>query len=446
MYLAGYLRQYRPQKDDITILDGRSELPSDAQIADAIRALHPDLVGITAFSMEGETALRYARIAKENAPGCATVIGGPYGTSDSASALQDQHVDFMARGEGELTFYKLVERLDKGEPVSDINGLAHRRNGEVISGSFPDLIEDIDQIPFPAWDMINLESYFVEGRIRRLTNPIQSRRRGISVFSTRGCPYRCTYCHNVFGKKLRKRSVDNVLGELRWLVEDFGVEEIEFIDDVFNLDRPRAKAICDGIIGNGWDLRLAFPNGLRADQMDEELVDKMRRAGAYRINYAVESGSPRVQQMIRKNLDLERARQIINYTAKKGISTGGFFMLGFRDETEEEAWMTINYALSTKLHTASFFLLTPFPNTPMYEEALSLGYDMEAIYSDYGSVSANLSTMPKERLEALRKIAFRKFYFNPGRIWNIFRTTPRKWVLFKNFLRTVKMALTGKEF
>lgn len=446
MYLAGYLRHYRPGKDQIAILDGRSELCSDGQVSDTIREFRPDLVGITAFTMEGETAHCYARLAKEHAPGCTTIIGGPYGTSDSAKALEDKHVDFTARGEGELTLFNLVERLEKGEPVHGLNGLAHRRNGQAFPGNFPELIDDLDRIPYPAWDLINLESYFVDGRIRRLTNPIQSRRRGISVFSTRGCPYRCTYCHNVFGKKLRKRSVENVLGELRWLVEDFGVQEVEFIDDVFNLDRARAKAICDGIINNGWDLKLAFPNGLRADQMDEELVDKMRRAGAYRINYAVESGCPRVQHMIRKNLDLERARQIIDYTAGKGISTGGFFMLGFRDETEEEAWMTINYALKTKLHTASFFILTPFPNTPMYDEAVQLGYDMAASYSDYGQVSANLSKMPKERLEALRKLAFRKFYFNPRRAWSIFRTTPRKWVLFKNFLRTARMAITGKEF
>ncbi len=446
MYLAGYLRKMRPEKDEIHILDGRSELTPEAGVVEKLRSVMPDLVGITGFTMEGKTAHRYAALAKEHAPGCTTIIGGPYGTSDYATALEDTNVDFTARGEGELTLHRLIERLESQQPVSEMNGISYRRNGSIVPGTFPDLIQDIDEIPYPAWDMINLESYFVEGRVRRLTNPLQSRLRGISLFSTRGCPYRCTYCHNVFGKKLRKRSVENVLGEIRWLVEDFRVQEIEFIDDVFNLDRERAKAICEGIIQAEWDLRLAFPNGLRADQMDEELVDKMHRAGTYRINYAVESGTPRIQKMIRKNLNLERAREIIDYTASKGISTGGFFMLGFRDETEEEAWNTITYALATKLHTASFFILTPFPNTPMYEEALALGFDMNAEYSDYGAVSANLSKMTKERLEQLRKIAFRRFYFNPRRIWTIFRTTPRKWVLFKNFLRTTRMAITGNEF
>jgi radical SAM superfamily enzyme YgiQ (UPF0313 family) len=446
MYLVGYLRKARPGKDEITIMDGRSDLPPDDQVADLIRRLNPDVIGITAFTMEKDAAHRYLKLAKEHSRDCVTIVGGPYGTSDSAIALEDVNLDFTVRGEGEVTLANLIDTLENGSEITDMKGIGYRDNGEVVEGTYPDLVNDLDEIPYPAWDQIDLEKYFQFGRIRRLTNPIQTRERGVSVFSTRGCPYRCTYCHNVFGKKLRKRSVENVLGEIKWLVEDFGVQEIEFIDDVFNLDRPRAKAICDGITTAGWDLKMSFPNGLRADQMDEELVDKMKAAGAYRINYAVESGTPRIQDMIKKNLNLKRAKEIINYTAEKGISTGGFFMLGFREETEEEVQNTIDFALTSKLHTASFFILTPFPNTPMYDEALELGYDMEALYSDYGAISKNLSKISNERLEQIRKKAFRKFYFNPKRIGSIFKTTPNKWVLFQNFLRTARMSLTGKEF
>jgi radical SAM superfamily enzyme YgiQ (UPF0313 family) len=449
MYLAAYLRQYRPGKDEMHFLDARSELTPDDEVISALERIKPELVGITAFSMEGAAALRYAKFAKVHSPGCSVIIGGPYGTSDAATALQDSNVDFTAQGEGELTLFRLLNHLEaSGSEASNglPNGLAYRRNGDVVQGMFPDLIQNLDDIPYPAWDLIDLEKYFIPGKIRRAANTVQAKKRGIALFSTRGCPYRCTYCHNVFGKKLRKRSVENVLGELRWLVERFRVEDVEFIDDVFNLDRERAKAICDGIIQAGWKLHLAFPNGLRADQMDEELVGKMRQAGTYRIHYAVESGSPRVQKMIKKNLNLEKARRIIDYTAQRGISTGGFFMLGFRDETEEEAWKTITFALKSKLHTASFFILTPFPNTPMYDEAVALGYNMDAIYSDYGAVSANLSKMTKDDLGRLRKIAFRKFYFNPRRILSIIRTTPGKWSLLESFVRTVRISFLGKEY
>jgi radical SAM superfamily enzyme YgiQ (UPF0313 family) len=452
MYLASYLRKARPGRDEVHVLDARSELTPETGVADTIERVRPDLVGITSFTMEGETAHRYAALAKAHAPGCVVVVGGPYGTSDSTTILKDANVDFTARGEGELMLVQMLDYLEAsttsaGNGGSRIpSGISYRQDGRVVEGAFPELIQNIDEIPYPAWDLIDLEKYFGFGKIRRAANMMQTKKRGISIFSTRGCPYRCTYCHNVFGKKLRKRSVVNVLGEIGWLVERFGIQEIEFIDDVFNLDRERAKAICDGIIRTGWKLMLSFPNGLRADQMDEELVDKMRRAGTYRINYAIESGSPRVQKMIRKNLNLPRAQEIIEYTTRRGISTGGFFMLGFRDETEEEVWNTIRFALESKLHTANFYILTPFPNTPMYEEAMAAGFAMQAINSDYSAVSTNLSKMSNADLERLRKMAFRRFYFNPKRIWSIIRSTPSLWVLFRNFLSTVRISFAGRDY
>ncbi|MBC8204623.1 MAG: radical SAM protein, partial [FCB group bacterium] len=281
---------------------------------------------------------------------------------------------------------------------------------------------------------------------RRLTNPIQMKRRGIPVVSTRGCPYGCTYCHNIFGRKLRKRSPENVIAELKWLKEKLAIEEIEYIDDVFNLDIKRAKLIMDMMIAEKLNLKFSFPNGLRADQMDEELIDKMKAAGCYRINYAIESGSDRIQKQIHKNLNLERAMEIINYTAEKNISVGGFFMLGFQDETESEMRRTIDFALKSKCHTASFFILTPFPGTEMYREAAAAGYDMEGIYSDYGAVSANISQVSSEQILKMRKDAFRRFYFDPIRMCSIFRTTPNKMALLRNVIRTAKLSFLGKEY
>ena len=194
------------------------------------------------------------------------------------------------------------------------------------------------------------------------------------------------------------------------------------------------------------NLKFSFPNGLRADCMDEELIDKMKEAGCYRVNYAIESGAERLQKQMKKNLKLERAMEIINYTAKKNISIGGFFMLGFQDETEEEMKRTIDFALKSRCHTASFFILTPFPGTEMYQQAIDAGFDMEAIYSDYGAVSANISKVPSDRILKMRRDAFRRFYFNPRRIWSIFRTTPNKMALMRNVLRTARLSFQGKEY
>ena len=447
MYLAGFLRKYAPEHD-VEIYDGRVKLTPVDKMRQIITAAKPDVVGITAFSMESREAHGVAQITKELFPHIPVVLGGPYASSDPKSAGDDKNIDVIAFGEGELTFRNLLNAYEKSEPLQQIKGIQFRKNGTVEYTGPAEVLENPDEIPFPAWDMIDLEEYFrPSASKRRLTNPIQMRERGVSVFSSRGCPFQCTYCHNIFGKKLRKRSAENVIEELQWLKSDFNVGEIEFIDDVFNLDRERAKKIMDMMIEQNLDLKFSYPNGLRADQMDEELVLKMKKAGCYRINYAVESGSERIQKKMKKRLNLPRAKEIIDFTADQGISVGGFFMLGFPDEIEEEMLMTIDYALKSKCHTASFFILTPFPGTKIYDEAVAAGFDMEAMYSDYGAVSANLSrNVSSERIIRLRKTAFRKFYFNPRRMWSIYRTTPNKAALLRNVLRTARLSFLGKEY
>jgi len=447
MYLAGYLRQFRNDLE-IDAFDARVKLAQAGEVREYIKKSRPDVVGITAFTMESAEAHQTAGMVKELFPEIPVILGGPYPSSDPGNAGNDDNVDFLIFGEGEIPLLQLVNTLEKGDDPAEIKGIQFRQNGNVINTGPVDVVFNPDDIPFPAWDLLDLDDYFhPSAGKRRLTNPIQMYDRGMSVFSSRGCPYRCTYCHNIFGKKTRFRSPENVIDELKWLKTEFGIQEIEFIDDVFNLDLERAKKIMELMIEEDLNLRFSFPNGLRADRMDEELVLKMRKAGCYRVNYAIESGSPRIQKLMKKNLKLGRAKEIIDFTARQNISVGGFFMLGFPDETEEEMLQTIDFALKSKCHTASFFILTPFPGTEMYSEAIEAGIDMEAMYSDYGAVSKNLSrNVPAKRIKQLRTQAFRKFYFSPVRMWNIYRTTPNKFALLRNILRTAKLSFLGKEY
>ena len=445
-YLAGYLRKYAPQHQ-VQIYDGRVKLTPPEYAAEVVEEFKPDLVGITAFSMEAEPTHALAKAVKKAGKGIPVVLGGPYPSSDPEDALDDENIDFLVAGEGELTFKRLLEAIENGSGFEEIGGLHYRSNGKMRFTGAGETHRNPDEIPFPAWDMVNLEDYFrPSSSKRRLTNPLQMRKRGMSVFSSRGCPYGCTYCHNLFGRRFRTRSPENIIAELKWLKEEFRVEEIEFIDDVFNLDLERAKRIMSSIIEEGLDFKISFPNGLRADRMDEELIDLMKRAGCYRINYAVESGSGRIQKVMKKRLNLKRAQEVIDYTALKNISIGGFFMLGFPTESEEEMRETVEFALKSRCHTASFFILTPFPGTEIYREAESAGFNMKAYYSDYGAVSANLSRASSEKILELRRSAFRRFYFNPRRIWSIFRTTPNKLALARNFFRTARLSFLGKEY
>ncbi|MFH1736132.1 MAG: radical SAM protein [bacterium] len=426
LYLTSYLREHGGDHE-VEILDARLKEWDDDRCEKAIAASKADLVGVTAFSMESPQAHELAARTKKVLPQATFIVGGPYATSDYMQALEDPNIDIAVIGEAERSFTQLVDRLAAGsEDWKEVSEIAFRQNGAMVKTEFRDFLDNLDELPYPAWDAIDLEEYFNHKSTtkRNAFNQHQATQRVMSMQTTRGCPYRCTYCHNLFGKKLRKRSVENVIGELKLMKEKYDATEIEFIDDIFNLDIARAKQVFRHIIDEKFNFKISFPNGLRSDSFDEELLDLFKEGGVFRLVFAIETASPRIQKQIRKNMDLEKAKKNIALAAKRGMSLGGFFMIGFQDETEEECWDTVRFAWESELHTAAFFVVTPFPNTEMWKLAAEAGYNLDADFECYQKVSANISKVPSERLEEIRKIAFRKFYLNPKRLINFMRSTP----------------------
>ncbi|MBC8204626.1 B12-binding domain-containing radical SAM protein [bacterium] len=423
LYLGAYLREYG--RHEIEIYDARNLGSNLKQIGQAVKKSNPDIIGITAFSMEQKEAHQLAKLSKEIYPDRPVVIGGPYATSQPEDAMRDNNIDYAVIGEGERSGLRLFNMLENGGNPAEVNEIAFRNDDKVVRTNSVDYIIDLDEIPFPAWDLIDFESYFgSEGGKRKTFNQHQMKERVWQLITTRGCPYRCLYCHNLFGKMIRKRSVENVIEELKILKNKYNVEEIEIIDDIFNLDLVRAKEILRSIIAEKLDLKFCFPNGLRSDRFDEELLDLMKEAGAYRLVFAIESGSPRIQKLIRKNVKLDIAQKNIELAARRGFSIGGFFMIGFPTETEEEVMNTIKFALASKMVTATFFMVTPFPGTELHKLALDLGFELPAEYEHYQKVSLNVSKVPTVKLERLRQLALRKFYLDPRRIIQYMKTTP----------------------
>ncbi|MFO8101216.1 MAG: radical SAM protein [Dehalococcoidia bacterium] len=176
---------------------------------------------------------------------------------------------------------------------------------------------------------------------------------------------------------------------------------------------------------NRFNIRISFPNGLRADRMDEELIDLLKEAGTYRIHYAVETASPRLQKLIRKNMDLNRLEEIVNYTADKGIMTFGEFMLGFPTETEEEMKATLDYALHSRFNAAHFFYVNPYPGTKLSEKYLNIeGREQALEEMGYFNLKINLSAVPDETLRGIMRECYRRFYFSPSRMWRAAHVVP----------------------
>jgi radical SAM superfamily enzyme YgiQ (UPF0313 family) len=374
-----------------------------------------------------------AQAIKQVDPKIQVVVGGPHPTVVPEETLEDENIDCVVLGEGELALSKFIERVSNREQQYDLDGIAYRTDGHTVVNPPADFISDLDSMPFPAWDLLDVRRYFnKQGHA-----VIQLHRQYMPIMTSRGCPYRCAYCHSIFGKKYRTRSPENIVEELKILSSQYGIREIHVEDDSFNIDLARAKSIFEKLAASGLKLKINFPNGIRLDFVDQELLNKMISAGVYRVSYAVETVSSRIQDLIHKKVDLDRASETITQTSERGISTNGYFMIGFPDETREEMLETIDYAVKSDLHTASFFIVTPFPGTELYRAAVQKGKVHPREYRNFHfrDVSFNLSLVPDDELIGLKRKAFRNFYSRPSRMWRIFKTTPNKMEVLRNFLR-----------
>jgi len=432
MYLASYLRKHHPEVE-IKIFDLMLTRKKEEELVREILDFSPGLVGIHSMHFQARSLHKLAELLKKNLS-VPVVAGGPYPSSEPEGVLKDKNIDLVVRGEGEITFLEIYQRLENGgRDFSGIKGCAYRRGEEVVLEPEREPISDLDQIPFPAWDLIELEKFF---DYRLLTqNDIRWRKEVATIFTSRACPYGCIFCHNIFGKRFRARSPENVISEIQLLYQDYGVRELHIIDDCFNFKLERAKQILKKIIEQGFDLKLAFPNGIRGDRLDQELVDLMKQAGVYKVNFGIESGSERIQKLIRKKLDLKLLKTNIELVAEKGIFTHGFFMLGFPTETKEDIKKTIRFALKSKLHTAGFALLTPFPGTRVRKMAEEMGRRVEFNPEDtsYSQLACNLTELSDRQLRFYHRWAHWRFYFRPRQIVKIIRTIPNRWLLPRIF-------------
>jgi len=431
MSIAAYLRGRG--LDDVRILDMRVHDVSTAQARRAIDAYRPDVVGITGLSLEAKGVHGALAAAREACPECVTIAGGPYPTATPELALSDPNLDYAVLGEGEETVWELLDALfgDSGRQVGDVAGLAYRApDGRVIQTAPRAPIADMDGLPWPAYDLVDMEAYF--SQLHTHLSPQQARARYAPVFTSRGCPFRCIYCQHMFGRRIRYRSPENVLAQVRHLADAYGVREIHFEDDSFNIDLERAKRIFDLIADADLDLKIAFPNGVRADLVDKEFMVKGKRAGVYSMAFGIESASPRIRQMIHKGLALEKVTRAIDLADRHGIWSIGFFMLGFPGETREEMRETVEFAARSRLTTASLHSVIPLPATPLWDLVAETHPHLidTATQFDFEFTGQPLAAVSADEFQAIFTAAFRRFYFHPRRLWRLWALHPDKmWLL-----------------
>jgi len=436
--LAAYLRDRMDEPPEIVVYDQAVEQGSMADVKRILNEEKPDIVGISALTYEAICIKAISKISKEVLPDAVVIVGGPHATVFYDDILEKTSADITVLGEGEQTFLELVERIRDKTDWVDVDGIAFRgENGEVVKSPEREPIIDMDSLPFPAWELIDIPKYC---HFKNM-NDFLKKAPYMFIFTSRACPFGCLYCHRIFGKKFRARSVDNVIEEIRILIRDHGIKEIHIIDDIFNWDLDRAKNICRRIIAEGIKVNIAFPNGLRADRMDDELIELLGKAGCYSMSFAVETATPRLQKMLRKFADLDKLSWAINRADREGIIPKGFFMLGFPTETREELEATVNFACKSKLLVASFFAVSPFPRTGLFDlfkETYPEMFKEDAYYleaMDYFTSESYYQKATGIDLATLIQNAYKRFYLKPSRILKIFTRFPRNMDFLRGLYR-----------
>jgi radical SAM superfamily enzyme YgiQ (UPF0313 family) len=296
------------------------------------------------------------------------------------------------------------------------------------------LVENLDEMPFPAWDLVDPREYWRQSSMCDLRCGSY-----MNLFTSRGCPFGCSYCSTsaAFGKRFRARSPESVLAETRILMERYNISHLEIVDDIFNWDLRRAKRILDGWKRAGFPVEVCFPNSLRFDRLDREFLENLAGfKGAYAAA-PVDTASPRIQTLIGKNLDLARTAEMIDICASLGIYTRGFFMLGFPTETKAEIQATIDFAVKSRLHAAVFFGVIPLKGTALYESCLPqlAGRALQPSDFNYFSSRLNLSAVPDAEFLRLRLGAPVRFFASPSRLCRILRDYPDRRLLWRAALR-----------
>ncbi len=426
LYIAACLR--KSLGAEVRLIDAALEADPLKAVGDAVRTRKPDVAGISALTAEAFPAHALAAAVKAEGPAVPVVMGGPYPSADPELALKDPNVDAAVIGEGEETFTELTRLLtEEGRAglgpaaLRAVKGVAFRCGSGVELSAPREPIRDLDALPFPAWDLIDYRKFWTRPSMASL-----GIRPYLTMFTSRGCPYRCVFCHQLFGKTFRARSPESVADEAAE-IKKLGAGHIEVLDDIANFDPDRFDRMLGLLLER--DLRpvLSFPNAVRADLLRESSVDLLKRVGAGEVSVAVETASERLQKLLNKNLSPEKAWRAIDLLVSKRIFTRGFFMLGLPTETEAEMRSTIRFAHASRLHLALFFTPNPFRNTGLYgmfAGAGKLPAGARTVDFEYYGAPFNGSEVPDRRYRMLYRWAYYGFYFDPRRIWRIARDRP----------------------
>jgi len=410
LYLAAAVRA--GGRHAVRVVDMPATDTSYAELARELRRTAPDLVGVTGTTHNLVDILRTARCVKEAAPGLPVCLGGPHADAYPREAAAEPDIDYVLRGEAERSFVRLLDALQDGTPCEDIPGLACVRGGRTRLNA-PDASNgELDGLPFPARDLVRTDDYFyVLGKRATIT----------TLLSSRGCPYRCTFCSTPRGR-YRVRSPENIVAEMEACVAG-GAREIHFVDDTFNAQRGRLRRVSRCLLDRGLPVAWSFRG--RADTLEEGELELAAQAGCVRMNLGVETGSDRGLERLRKGITTADVERALRWARRAGVTTAAYFMIGCPHEAKrEDVLRTIDFACRAGPDFALFNILAIYPHTELHRQAEEKGLIDPSRWPAFVRAPRADFELPfweeffdRGELSALLETAYRRFYLRPSMIW-----------------------------
>ncbi len=451
-YLAAVLRE---AGHDVMIYDASIEdYPLERYLDEAVEAGKPyKVLGITAATPLIEDAWEMAKVGKKY--GMTTILGGPHLTIMPAESLSPEHpqVDYTFKGEAEEGIVAFVDALEQGKrpEAQDIPGLNYRVGDDIYISPVSPMIEDLDTLPFPAHDLFKIDKYT---NLQPLTDGLDPHARSFTILTSRGCPYKCSFCSKpVTGNTWRGRSVENVIAEWRWVVQELQTTEIGVTDDIWNLKLPRAKNLCRALVTENLNtVPWVTVHGMKVNHTDPELFHLMKAAGAKRVGFGVENGDPwMLKNVIRKGQTLDQVRNAFKWAKAANLQTMGFFIFGMPGDTEESMEKTIQLALELDPDLANFMLAAPFPGTDMWDVIETEGQVFAdtwrdlAIHDERPRFTIYDGQYDPDLVIKKWREAYRRFYlYRPRRIWEKV-SNKRFWLELPTTLATAKRFFISKQ-
>lgn len=392
-----------------------------------VGSIKPDIIGFSIlFSHLASECYEIIRRIRSEYPDIVICVGGHHPSAMPEKVLENQDIDYVLTGECDHTFPAFLDALNGRGSFDEIRGLYYRDDGRVRScmqlvrpakegstykyfyrkdGPNP---RELEALPYPAWHLLDMHRYW-KTQVRMGGGNVM-RDRYFPMVASRGCPHTCFYCTSpLMGgyKGYRKRTVEDVIAEIRWLKDTYDVEEIQFLDDNFSISVPRVKELLRGLAKNFPDIVFSVPAGTEVNALDDEVIELMAKANFYRVLLAIEAGDQTIQDtMIDKRVDLGRAPAVIKKCKEVGLEVRGYFMLGFPNEKRSQILHTAEFATSLDLDDFALSVVSPLPGTPLYDQCLSEGLlteDFDINDVRYSVSNIKLPDISADELEDIRR-------------------------------------------